>query len=219
MVMEQIDVGQVKVAVTFTYMPITLALPKAILQRAKLLRNAGGQLLQQTPVIRSQMVRRDVAEVVGDHFPQGVGFAPGAVLGHNRNFLMELGDLLGQQVYPVAFEQVTLQQSVKAQFRIKLIHSHGILYDAVAGTQNGLGAGAANRHYIDIDVRRQTLVKAQLLFAAVASLLKRCKVEKAEVDRLLDLVGKFAREQQPGDVCLNHLYRAGRMRIESGLAQ
>src|SRR5690554_3681469 len=109
MVMEQIDVGQVKVAVTFTYMPITLALPKAILQRAELLRNAGGQLLQQAPVIRSQVVRRDIAEVVGDHFPQGVGFAPGAILGHNRNFLMELGDLFGQQVDPVAFEQVTLQ--------------------------------------------------------------------------------------------------------------
>src|SRR5690554_7997865 len=100
MVMEQIDVGQVKVAVTFTYMPITLALPKAILQRAKLLRNAGGQLLQQTPVIRSQMVRRDVAEAVGDHFPQGVRVAPGAVLGHSRNVLMGIRGLVGQQWEP-----------------------------------------------------------------------------------------------------------------------
>jgi len=117
---------------------------------------------------------------------------------------MEFGDLLRQQVNPVALKQLSLQQSVKPQFRIELVHFDRILDDIVAGAQFGSLTGTANGHDFDIDIRRQALIQPQLFLTAMPSLLQCGEVEEAEVDRFLDLVRIFTGQQQPGDVGFNH---------------
>ena len=57
----------------------------------------------------------------------------------------------------------------------------------------------------EVDVGRQAAVEAHLLLAAVPTPLEGAVVDEAEVDRLLDLVGQRAGQEDGRDVRLVHL--------------
>ncbi|MNJ56898.1 hypothetical protein D3C77_524620 [compost metagenome] len=78
---------------------------------------------------------------------------------------------------------------------------------------------AADRQHLQVQVWRQALVQAQLFMAEVLPCFQAGEVEKAEVHRLLDLVGERAGEQNPGDMRLDDLEAIHRMRVEGGVLQ
>src|SRR5690606_9245501 len=71
----------------------------------------------------------------------------------------------------------------------------------------------ANRHDVDVDLRRKSPVEPQLLLAEEAPTLERGEVEEVELDRLLDLVSEVPGQQHPGDVRFLQLDCADRMRV------
>ncbi|MNJ62024.1 hypothetical protein D3C77_578430 [compost metagenome] len=76
-----------------------------------------------------------------------------------------------------------------------------------------------DRQYLQVQAGGHALVQAQFFFAEVLACRQRGEVEKAEVHRLLDLVGELAGENDPGDVCFDDPQVVDRMRIEGRILQ
>jgi hypothetical protein len=70
---------------------------------------------------------------------------------------------------------------------------------------------ADDGHDREIELRRKAAVETQFSLATEPPLFERAVVEKGQDDRLLDLVGKVARQQQPGGVRLDEFDPGRRM--------
>ena len=97
--------------------------------------------------------------------------------------------------------QITAFGMHTQQCRLReLPHTDRVLEDIAAALQVRSVRRAANRHHIEIQLGRKTTVEAQFLGTEIPALLQGGKIEKAEVDRFLDLVGKVAGKDHPGNM-------------------
>ena len=76
-----------------------------------------------------------------------------------------------------------------------------------------------DRNDVKVQIRRESPVQAQFLAAEMGALFERGIVEKAEIDRLLDLVHVFASQQHPGDVGFHQSEIDDRMVIQRRILQ
>ena len=72
---------------------------------------------------------------------------------------------------------------------------------------------AINRNTVEIDFRRQPPVQAEFLFAIVFPSFQAGKIQKAQIQGLLDLVGIIAGQQDMRDMGLQVLDSGDGMRI------
>lgn len=65
---------------------------------------------------------------------------------------------------------------------------------------DGCFVTSANRHDIQIEIRNEAAVEAQLLLAEVAPELQRAEVQKSQIHRFFQLVGVVAGQKDPRNV-------------------
>jgi hypothetical protein len=83
----------------------------------------------------------------------------------------------------------------------ELAHPHRVFDRGSGAVHDGIVDAARDRDDIDIDRRREAAIEPQLLFAAEATPGEGGEIEKAEIERLLDLVREFAGQEYVRDVC------------------
>ena len=89
----------------------------------------------------------------------------------------------------------------------KAAHVHGP-FDRLRGiaTQARRRRRAGDRQHLQVQLGRAAAVDAQLLLAGGAALRQGAEVQEVQRQRLLDLVGMLARQQQPGNVGFEALH-------------
>ena len=78
---------------------------------------------------------------------------------------------------------------------------------------------AADRQYFQVKTLGQALVEAQLFLAEMLAGTQLGEIEKTEVHRFLELVGKGAGEHHPGNMGFDDLELLYRMRVEGRVLQ
>ncbi|OIQ95904.1 hypothetical protein GALL_220370 [mine drainage metagenome] len=134
---------------------------------------------------------------------------------------MEAGDDAGQGVDLPGAELARCRQPVIERRLREAAHLHRVFERprCFGGAKDRRRFRAENGHHLQIELRRQPPVQAQLFFAVEAPRRQRREVEEAEIHRLLDLVGVIARQQDVGDVGLDLLDTCNRMRIARRIAK
>ncbi|MNE48881.1 hypothetical protein D3C80_1433710 [compost metagenome] len=132
---------------------------------------------------------------------------------------VQVGNFPGQRV-DVSGHQLASGQHVGQQAALwKLAHLQYVVEDrSVAAELRSLEA-AGHRQDLQVDIRGGALVEAQFLVAEVLAGLAAAEVEKAEVHRLLQLVGVLAGEQDPGDMRLDDFEALHRVGVQGGVLQ
>ncbi len=103
---------------------------------------------------------------------------------------MEGGHVPGQLTQVVAhLHAVAHQQGQSTLIRHPVHHQHVFTWRTVS---------TSHVSHPDIDVRGHTSVQGQLAVAGLAARLNTAEVQKAQVDRLLDLVRAVAQENNHG---------------------
>ncbi len=95
----------------------------------------------------------------------------------------------------------------------KLAHAHRVFQHLPDSSHARARIRGADGHHIDIELRREAAVDAQLLFTEVAAFGQRGEIEKTEIHRLLDLVGIGTGQNDPGNMSLNEPRSRYRMRV------
>ena len=101
----------------------------------------------------------------------------------------------------------------------KLAHFHRVLEGLAGAVDARGGRGAGDGNDVEIDVRCQPPVELHFVAAGVQALAEAAEIEEAEVQRLLDLVGEFAGEQDPGDMGFDDPHRACRVIVAGRVVQ
>ena len=126
---------------------------------------------------------------------------------------VEAGDALGQASQQLGGDGVALQEAGHHPLLRQPAHLHGIIDGGAFGVHLRLPIGEDDGHDVQVGLRAETPVQAQLLLAEVVALLQRREVQKAQVQGLLHLVDEFAGEEEIRDVGLQQLDAVHRVRI------
>ncbi len=160
------------------------------------------------PVVQERvfLLVDDAAEMV-EVLPEEMNGLPDEALPVGRVRLprrrVPRSDILAELLHVAGGKKPGRQLPVETQILIEAPHPDGILERfALAADHRFLGR-SGYRNDVEIDLGRRGLVQAQLFLAKVPALLQRAEIEEVEHDRLLDLVGVVAREDDPGDVRLH----------------
>lgn len=132
---------------------------------------------------------------------------------------MEPGNLPGHFVDVCGGQfAIGLQRAEQLALR-ELAHFQGV-FDNRAVTRDLRRFGTAgDRQHFQIQIIGQALVQTQLFAAEVPARFKAGEIEKAEVDRLFQLIGIGTGEQDPGDMGLDDLESVYGMRVEGRVLQ
>ena len=104
---------------------------------------------------------------------------------------------------------------VEARPLFELTHTDRVFDNRPLASHPDCVTKPRDRHYLYVQFGRPVLIQAEFLFAIMAPFFQRTKVEKAEIDRLFDLVGKVARQKYPGNVRFEEIDAADSMWIGS----
>ncbi len=133
---------------------------------------------------------------------------------------VEGGDALRQCVDVPVIQGALPRQPVEQRFLGKAPHLDGVFDDGARGrAQPRCVAAPPDRRDFKVDPRRQAAIEAQFLLAVEAPLFQGAEIQKAEIERLLQLVGELAGEQDMGNVGFQLLDGLDRMRIARRGAQ
>ncbi len=206
-------VAQVKIAMAFANEALLTALFEQWLQTADGRFGPVEQGVQLLQIGRFAEQRADLFEVLPHRRDYGFGSAERMVGGHPWGGQVELGDPLGQRI-DVSVAQFSAGLHLGHQLRLgEFAHLQHVL-DRLAGTiQLGRLDATGNRQHFQIKVGRQALVQAQFFLAEVFAGAQLGEVEEAEIDRLLELVGIGAGQDDPGNMRLDDLETIHRMRV------
>jgi hypothetical protein len=100
---------------------------------------------------------------------------------------------------------------------IELAHLQCVLERRPFAADPRMGDFSRDRQHREIEIGREPTVEAQLFLAIESPLLQRGEIQKAEIERLLQLVGVRAGQQYIGDVRLQVLDFIDGMRVALGL--
>lgn len=132
---------------------------------------------------------------------------------------MQCSQIGSKLVHAGEIQCVVCQQRVDALLLIELAHFYRIFDDLAGAVEARLRRRAADRHHVEIELRREALIETQLFVAEVAALFQRGKIQKAKTHRLFDFVRDLAREQNPGDMRFEHAESTHRVRIKLRVLQ
>ena len=99
----------------------------------------------------------------------------------------------------VPCSSMTASRSSCAKARIATAYSSG----SPSPSSTGACGGTADRHDVAVELRGEPAVEPQLLLAIVLAQRERRVVDERELEHLLELVGRVARDQHVGDVRLD----------------
>ena len=216
---QQGDVAQMDVAVAFADETVGLARGQ---QRMEALVGAlcpvfeGIQLGQ---IGRLGEQRADLVEVLLHRRHHRFGGAQGMLDRHARRLQVEARDQVGQGVDVLAAQFATGLQFRQQLALRELAHLQGVLDDRGVVTEAWGLFAAADGQDLAVQRGRQALVEAQLFVAEVLAAGQVGEIEKAEVDRFLDLVGVGAGEQNPGNVGFDDLKTLHGVGVEGRILQ
>src|SRR3990167_115740 len=132
---------------------------------------------------------------------------------------VEVGNLFGQGV-DMRFTQFPARLHVTEQLALRELTHFQRVFDGwtSAAELRGIDA-AADRQYFKVEVLSQALIEAQLFLAEVFACAQLGEVEKAEIHRLLELVGKGDGEHHPGNMGFDNLELLYGMGVEGRVLQ
>ncbi len=111
------------------------------------------------------------------------------------------------------------EQPVEFVLARELPHAHRVLQHRAVAAHPRLAAAMHDRAHVQIQRRGEAPVQAHLLAAQLEPALRLAHVQERMAHGTLDLVGKLAGQQHPGNVGLHQLHVAHGMRIGSRLEQ
>lgn len=207
------------VAMAFANRAVGGALLKQGLQTGKAALRPGlqGIDLQQVGLVAEQ--RADLFEVLPHRRDDGAGVAQRVIGGDPWCVLVEAGNLRGQGVDMGAGQLATGLHGIEQLALGELAHLQGVFQYRATAVELRRRAAAGDRQDLQVQAIGQTLVQAQLFGTEVAACRQLGEVEKAKVDRLFDLVGKGAGEQDPGNMGLDDVEAIYRVRVQGRVLQ
>jgi|GEM_PF-4886793 len=113
---------------------------------------------------------------------------------------MEVGEPVGELSHHGGLEAIALQHRRQQIGLVELAHPHGIVDQGAAAQQPGGGRRPVDRADVQVEVGGQATIQPDFLPTEPAPPLERAEIDKAQIDRLLNLVGIGAGEQNPGDM-------------------
>ena len=103
--------------------------------------------------------------------------------------------------------QLAPRGDIAQQLRlVEAPHLHGVIEQLPtsitlpAVCEDRPARGRGDRHYREVELGGEALVEGQFLFAEETALFQGGKIQEAEIHRLLDLVGVFPGQDDPGDM-------------------
>ena len=120
---------------------------------------------------------------------------------------MEIGDIAGNRIYHSRCQFVAQQYLVEQAGLGEAPHFNGVFDGWAGATQDRMICAAGDGYDFQVEIGRQSPVKAQFFPTIEVAFFQGAEIEKAEVDRFLDLVGVVTSQQHPGNVGFNHLDR------------
>jgi len=132
---------------------------------------------------------------------------------------VKIGNALHQLVDMPDFKLSLLRQLTQQTARGKLPHTHCIFqYRSVTAGPRILGR-PGNSDNIQIDLRSEAAVKAQLLVAIKMPFFQGGIIKETEVDRLFELVHELTGQEDRRDVGLEELYLFDRVWVEGWIGK
>ena len=107
-----------------------------------------------------------------------------------------LSDCIDMRRFELSLGCVVAEQALLREFA----HPDRVLENLAFSVQPWRFRGSADRDQVEIDARCEPTIQAQFLAAVILPFIKRGKIEKAEVDRLLDFVSVASRQNDPGNM-------------------
>ena len=130
--------------------------------------------------------------------------------------LRQCGGKVGQMFWA---QVSTLAHAVEPAIFVEAAHAHRVFDRLAVVAPSRIIRRADDGHHVQVDVGRKAAVQAQLVLAANVPEFERAEVQKRQLQGLLDLVGEFARQQDPGDVGLHQRDLVHGARVARGLKQ
>ncbi|MNH05317.1 hypothetical protein D3C79_646370 [compost metagenome] len=138
---------------------------------------------------------------------------------HARRLQVELGNLPRHLVDVAGIELAIGLQGVEHLALGELAHLQHVFDRFAFATDLRRFGATGDRQDVQVQAFGQALVQTQLFVAEMPALIQAGEVEKAEVHRLLDLVGVLAGEQDPGDMRLDELEPIHGVRVQGWVLQ
>ncbi len=216
---DQRGVAQVDVAVAFADEALRLALLEHRQQAFEAAFRPGFEGIQLLQVGLVLEQRANLLEILPHRRHAGLGGAQRVLQRHLRSVLVEVRDLLGQFVNMLVGQFAAALDCRQQVVLRELAHLQQV-FDclAVAADPRRLFA-AGDRQDLQVEIVGEALIQAQLFVAIEAALVQAGEIEKAEIHRLLDLVGVGTGQQDPGDVRLDDLEALHRVGVEGRVLQ
>src|SRR5215467_5765424 len=101
----------------------------------------------------------------------------------------------------------------------KLTHADGVLDDGAGPADARFAAPAVDGADTEVQLGSQATVQAHFFVTQPATLRRLAQIDEGVVHRAFDLVGESARQQYPGNVCLDEIDSPHGVRVGSGVKQ
>ena len=151
--------------------------------------------------LRCALTRRQalayLLEVFLNRMTHRCGFAVTAILARYRDGFVEAGYQPCNRVQLPWLQFTPAQYTVELRVLGKLQHAHRVFNGIALATEHRLFRCTGYRQHIEVGIRRQAPVQAQLFFAVETALVECGEIEKTEINRLLDLVGIVTGQYHP----------------------
>ncbi len=152
-------------------------------------------------------MRKVVARIVRN----GCRAAEGARGARDIDVRVKSGHPLGECVDERRVERTAAQEVVEAVFALETAHLHRVVDRRARPAEHGQGGRAGDRNDLEVQLRRRAPVERELALAEMPACVERGEIEKAQVDRLFQLVGGVAREQHARDMRFDQADLGARM--------
>ena len=203
----------------FTYKAVGLALTEQRHQALAGCLDPVRQGIEQGCWCLFLQVLADLCEIFPHGMTDGGRFAIPAVARGDFNPLVEIGHQACHRIDVRRLKPSLLQQDVELLIGRKLFHLHGVFNRRTAAAQHRLLLATGNGNHCQVIVGGQPTIQTQLLFTVVATPFQRGKIQKAEINRFLDLVGILSGQDHPGDVGFDQPYIMNRMAVDGRIQQ
>jgi hypothetical protein len=117
------------------------------------------------------------------------------------------------------FEPARLEPAVEPGVVGKAAHADRRLGLRLRRAHPPAAGRGARADEIEVELRREPAVEPKLLLAVMPASFPLAEIEEAEIQRLLELAGVLAGQEDPRDVCLDQLDALGRPRPRGRLLQ
>ena len=199
---QQHQIAQMQIAMAFADPALLPALVKQRRQSRTFAPRPAQQALQRGALGRAVQTATQGAKVVGSSMANRQRITMGRAglrdLGHG----MHLRHLQRQRIELFRLQRIARHQRGQQAVLGKAAHLHRVIDHLARAAPDRLLRRAGDRDDGLVQFRRGTAVQAQFFLAALAAQRQRAVVQKTQVQRLAQLVGAFASQQNPGDMRL-----------------